>query len=149
MFKALHSIMGKATISLTIVKTADNELTVSIVPKSEGTSIVPAIISGTPEELDACFADSISGLVQDTENLILKKDAASKSIKEESKQSVAKKSTAKEAKKEEAPKSEPKKVEAKSEEPKTEQKPVEDKVQEAPVTKQEPAQIDIFDDIFA
>ena len=146
MFKALHSIMGKATISLTIVKTADNELTVSIVPKSEGTSIVPAIISGTPDELDACFADSISGLVQDAENLIIKKDAASKSIKEEDKKGTSKKAApAKETKKAEAPKEEPK-----SEEPKTEQKPVEKaKVQETPVAKQETAKIDIFDDIFA
>ena len=91
MFKELFSMMGKATISLTIAKTGANELTVGIIPKSEGSEMVPATIVGSPEELDAGFTGAISGLVQDTEVMILKKNAlkASTEKKKEEKQKTS------------------------------------------------------------
>jgi PRTRC genetic system protein E len=86
MFKTLFDIMGKATLSITLQRTGANELTVGITPKSAGSELVPAVIVGSPEELDEKFAQSITGLVQDTENMILKKSAQNKSIKEAEKE---------------------------------------------------------------
>lgn len=115
MFTDLFNIMGKATISLTIAKTGANELTVGITPKSEGSEMVPAVITGSPQELEAGFVGAIQGLVQDTEHMILKKDALKASLdskktdtgkKKTFPEKVAEKAT--EALKKETPKPEPK-----------------------------------------
>lgn len=82
-------MMDKATLSLVVAKTGDNELTVSITPKGEGCNIVPGTIVGSPQELDEKFADAISGLVQDTEAFILKNKAAKDSMKKEDKKPAA------------------------------------------------------------
>lgn len=81
--------MGKATLSITLTKTGANELTVGITPKSEGSDLVPAILVGSPEELDERFASAINGLVQDAETMVLKK-AAQKASADNKKETVKK-----------------------------------------------------------
>lgn len=81
MFTELFTIMGKATLSLTIQRTGTNELTVGITPKTEGSDLVPAVLTGSPEELDQKFAETINGLVQDSESHFLKNSAQKQSMK--------------------------------------------------------------------
>lgn len=160
MFTELSNTMGKATISLVIVKTGDNELTVSITPKSEGCNIAPGVVVGSPQELDAKFADAISGLIQDTEVMIIKNRAAKESMKKKEENKVVAKK-AEPAKpsltlvpkvEEEAPNQEPIKTEADTkpepvkEETKVESVKVEETATSEPVKQHAPLEfsLDLF-----
>lgn len=75
-FTAIHQMMTQGVDLTLVIRKANGQLTVSLLPKSNGLKdeaqnhIVPLTVSGLPQELDAGFLQAVARPIQKTTGLI-------------------------------------------------------------------------------
>ena len=75
-FTAIHQMMTESVDLTLVIRKANGQLTVSMLPKSNGLKdeaqnhLVPLTVSGLPQELDAGFLQSVARPIQKTAGLI-------------------------------------------------------------------------------
>ena len=109
-FNRLAELVGEDYIIQIAVQKKGNSLSVSVLPKSahdksttKGT-IVPIVISGSPDQIDQGIISAIAQPIQSLNQLVVSGDAFIKQEKKSSKSTTAKEEKKEEPKKEEAPK---------------------------------------------
>ena len=75
-FTAIHQMMTEGVDLTLVIRKANGQLTVSLLPKSNGLKdeaqnhLVPLTVSGHPQELDAGFLQAVARPIQKTTGLI-------------------------------------------------------------------------------
>ena len=75
-FTAIHQMMTEGVDLTLVIRKANGQLTVSLLPKSNGLNdeaqnhLVPLTVSGHPQELDAGFLQAVARPIQKTTGLI-------------------------------------------------------------------------------
>lgn len=97
-FQTINQMITAGTDLSINIRRVSNNLTVAVVPRrsgvKDGERIVPLILNGTPEELDADFLQAVSTPVQKAQGILTNLEAFEKQAEQAASQSKAAKSTA-------------------------------------------------------
>lgn len=98
-FQSIHQMIAAGTDLSINIKKVDNKLTVAVMPKRANLKdeaqqlMVPLILSGQPEELDAGFLQAIITLVQKAQGILTNLEVFEKQAQQAASQSKAAKAT--------------------------------------------------------
>ncbi|MFL5810056.1 MAG: PRTRC system protein E [Flavisolibacter sp.] len=123
-FEQLGSLLGDVDMTIRFFK-KNGRFTLNIMPGNRSNNIKPLIVSGTPEELDSEFFNTVAPGIKEITGIISNMDDVKKeaSEKSESKKSLEKKAPVKTKKKTDKVKPPAKKAKLKEEEKETETEP--------------------------
>ena len=82
------------------IRRVNNNLTVAVVPRRSGERVIPLILNGTPEELDAGFLQAVGTPVQKAQGILTNLEAFEKQAEQAASQSKAARSAAEKESKE-------------------------------------------------
>ena len=103
-FQAINQMITTGTDLSTNIRRVNNNLTVAVVPRrsgvKDGERIVPLILNGTPEELDAGFLQAVGTPVQKAQGILTNLEAFEKQAEQAASQSKAARSAAEKESKE-------------------------------------------------
>ena len=106
LFQTIHRMLAEGTELGIHVKRVENRLCVAVMPKREelkdeaGQCIVPLVLNGTPEELDAEFLSAIARPIEKVQGILMNLEAFEKQAELAVSQSKATKSVAEKESKE-------------------------------------------------
>lgn len=106
LFQTIHRMLAEGTELGIHVKRVENRLCVAVMPKREnlkdeaGQRIVPLVLNGTPEELDAEFLSAIARPIEKVQGILMNIEAFEKQAELAASQSKAAKSVAEKESKE-------------------------------------------------
>lgn len=98
-FQSIHQMIAAGTDLSINIKRVDNKLTVAVMPKRANLKdeaqqlMVPLILSGQPEELDAGFMQAIITPIQKTQGILTNLEVFEKQVQQVASQSKAAKAT--------------------------------------------------------
>ena len=103
-FQAINQMITAGTDLSINIRRVNNNLTVAVVPRrsgvKDGERIVPLILNGTPEELDAGFLQAVGTPVQKAQGILTNLEAFEKQAEQAASQSKAARSAAEKESKE-------------------------------------------------
>lgn len=106
-FQTIYRMLTEGTELGIHVKRVENRLCVAVMPKREnlknesGQSIIPLVLNGTPEELDAEFLSAIARPIEKVQGILMNLEAFEKQAEKAAAESKAAQSAAKKETKEE------------------------------------------------
>ena len=103
-FQAINQMITAGTDLSINIRRVNNNLTVAVVPRrsgvKDGERIIPLILNGTPEELDAGFLQAVGTPVQKAQGILTNLEAFGKQAEQAASQSKAARSAAEKESKE-------------------------------------------------